>query len=105
MDRFDKKWSRSVHHIRLYTVTILADVISSIAVNYGVNCHQIILRLNSALMFTVTAMAEGLFAPHEDCFCLCGAFIIVLHSFLAQNFETLIVYIFSFQVETSLWPS
>ena len=44
-------------------------------------------------------MSEGLFAPLEGCLCHLGAILIVLHSFLAQYFEPLIVYIFSFPVE------
>jgi hypothetical protein len=61
------------------------------------------IRLNSALIFTVTATSEGLFAPVEWCLCLLGAFIIGLHSFLAQYIEPSIVYIFSFSVENLLW--
>jgi hypothetical protein len=49
----------------LLPVTILGDEIPFKAFNYGVNCHQIKLRLNSALIFTVTAMSEGLFALLE----------------------------------------
>ena len=90
---------------RLQTVTILGDEISSKAFKYGVNCHQIELRLNSALIFTVTATSEGLFAPLEGCVCVLGAIIIVLHSFLAQYFEPSIVYIFSFPVAIALWQS
>jgi len=86
-------------------MTILEDEIPSKASNYGVNCHLIQLRLNSALIFTVTATSEGLFAPLEGCLCLLGAIIIMLHSFLAQYFEPLIVYIFSFPVEIPLWQS
>jgi hypothetical protein len=68
-------------------VTILRDKISSIAFNYMVYCHQIKLRTHSALMFTVTAMFDGLFAPLEGSLCLLGAILIVLYSFLAQYFE------------------
>ena len=50
-------------------MTILGDEIPSKAFNYGVNCHQIKLRPNSALIFTVTATSEGLFAPLEGCIC------------------------------------
>jgi hypothetical protein len=66
---------------------------------------QIKLRLNSALIFTVTVTSEGLFAPLEGCLCLLGTIIIVLHSFLALYFEPSIVYIFSFAVEITLWQS
>jgi hypothetical protein len=84
-------------------VTILRDEIPSKTFNYGVNCHQMNLRLNSALIFTVTATTEGLFATLEGFLCLLGMIIIVLHSFLAQYFATSIVYIFSFPVEIPLW--
>jgi len=84
-------------------VTILGDEIPSKAFNYGANCHQIKLRLNSALIFTVTATSEGLFAPLEGCLCLLGGIIIILHLVLAPYFELLIVYIFSFLVEIPHW--
>jgi hypothetical protein len=61
------------------------------------------IRLNSALIFTVTATSECLFAPLEECVCHLGPNIIVLQSFLAQYFEPSIVYIFSFPVEIPLW--
>jgi len=86
-------------------VTILGDEIPWTAFNYGVNCHRIKLRLNSALIFIVTAKSEGLFPPLEGCVCLLRAVIIVMNSFLAQYFETLIVNIFSFPVEILLWQS
>jgi len=89
----------------LSPVTILGDEIPCNAFNYGVKCHQIKLRLNSALIFTVTATSEGPFAPLEGCLCLLGAIIVVLHSFLAQYFEPSTVYIFSFPVEIPLWQS
>jgi len=73
-------------------------MIPSTAFNYGVNCHQIKLRLNWALIFTVTATSEGSFAPVEGCLCHLGTIIIVVHLFLAQNFKPSIVYIFSFLV-------
>jgi len=63
------------------------------------------IRLNSALKFTVPAMSEGQFAPHDMCWCLLGTIIIVLHSFLAQHIEILILYIFNFLVEIPLWQS
>jgi len=44
---------------------ILRDEIPSKAFNYRVNCHQIELRLTPALIFSVTATSEGLFAPVE----------------------------------------
>jgi len=81
------------------------EEIPSKAINYGVNCHLIELRLNSALIFTVTATSDGLFAPLEGCLCLLGAILIVLHSFFAQYFEPSSVYIFSFPVEVPLWQS
>jgi hypothetical protein len=65
----------------LWPVTILGEEIPSKAFNYGVHCHQIQLGLNSALIFSVTAMSKGLFAPLEGSLCLLGAIIIVLHSF------------------------
>jgi len=86
----------------LSPVTILGDEIPRKVFNYGVNCHQIKLRLNSALIFTVTATSEGLIALHEGSLCLLGAIIIVLHSFLAQYFKPSIVYIFSFLIEIRL---
>jgi hypothetical protein len=85
--------------------TILGDEIPSKEFNYRVNSHQIILRLISALIFTVTATSEGPFAPLEGCLCLLGVIIIVLHSFLAQYFEPSIVYMFSFPVEIPLGQS
>jgi hypothetical protein len=105
MDGFDKKGRRSVDRARLYTLTILGDEIPSEAFHYGVNCQQIKLILNRALIFTVTATSEGLFAPLEGRLCHLGAIIIVLHSFLAQYFEQSIVYIFSFPVEIPVWQS
>jgi len=69
------------------------------------HCHQIKLRLNSALIFTVTAMSEDLFEPLEGSLYLLGAIMIVLHLFLAQYFEPLIGYIFSFPMEILLWQS
>jgi hypothetical protein len=86
-------------------MTILGDEIPSTAFNYGVNCRQSKLRLNSALIFTVTATSERRFAPLEGCLCPLGVMIIVLHSVLVQYFEPLIVYIFSFPVEIPLWQS
>jgi hypothetical protein len=50
-------------------------------------------------------MSEGLFAPLEGCLRHHGAIIIVLHSFLAQYSEPLILYIFSFPVEIPIWQS
>jgi len=63
------------------------------------------IRLYSALIFTVTAKSEGLFAPLEGCLCFHGEVIIVLHSYSAQYFTPSIVYIFSFPVKTPLWQS
>jgi hypothetical protein len=63
------------------------------------------LRFHSALLFTVTAMSEGVFSPHEGCLSLLGTMIIVLHSFLAQFSEKSIMYIFSFPVEIPVWQS
>jgi len=63
------------------------------------------IRLNSALISAVTATSEGLSAPLEGCLCLVCTMIIVLHLFLAQYFEPLILYIFSFLVEIPLWQS
>jgi len=83
----------------LSRVTILGDEITWIAFNYGVYCHQIKLRLNSASIFTVTAKSEGLYAPLERSLRLLGSILIVLHSFLAQYFEPSIVYIFSFPTD------
>jgi len=80
-------------------MAILRDGIPSKAFNFVVNCHQIELRLNWPLIFTVTPTSEGLFAPLAGCLCHLGAIIIGLHSFLAQYFEPLIVYILSFPVE------
>jgi len=87
MERFDKERRRVVNRTRLYTVTLLADENPSEVFNYGVNCHQIQLRLNSALIFTVSATSEGLFALLEGCLCRLGVIIIALHSFFAQYFE------------------
>jgi len=101
---FDKKQRRSVDHARLETVTIIGDEIHWKAFNCGVNCHQMKLRLNSTMIFTVTATSEGLFAPLEGCLCLLGAVIIVLHSFFAQYFEPSIVYIISVPAEIPRCP-
>jgi len=101
----DNKGRRSVDRARLYTLTILGDEIPSKAFHYGVNCHQINLRLSSGLLFTVTATSEGLLSPLEGCLSLLGAMMIVLHSFLARYFEPWIVYIFSLPVEIPLWQS
>jgi len=105
MEILDKIGGRSVDRARLETVTILVDEIPSKPFNYGVNSHQIKLRLISALIFTVTATSEGLFAPLEGCLCLLGTIIIVLHSFWAQCFEPSIVYILSFPVKIPLSQS
>ena len=51
----------------LSPVTILGDEIPTKGFNYSVNCNQIKLRLNSALIFTVTATSEDLFALLEGC--------------------------------------
>jgi len=105
MEGFDKTGRRSVDRARLKTVTILGNEIPSNAFNSGVNCHQIKHRFNSALISTVPATCEGLFAPLEVCLCLLGAIIIVLHLFLAQYFEPSNVYILSFPVEIPLLQS
>ena len=84
----------------LSPVTILGDKIPWKSFNSEVMCHQIKLGLNSALIFTVTATSEGLFALLETCLCLLAMIIIVLHLFLAQYFEPSIVYICSFLVES-----
>jgi len=84
-------------------VTILKDEIPSKALHYGVNRHQIKLSLKSALIFTVTATSEGLFAPLEGCLCLLGVIIIVLHSCLAQYVEPSIAYIFIFPNRNPPW--
>jgi len=105
MEGFDNNGRRNVNRARLQTITILGHEIPSKAFNYGVNCHQIELRLNSALIFTVSATSEGLFAPLEGCLCLLGAIVIVLHSFLAQYSEPSLVFIISFPVEIPLWQS
>jgi len=78
---------------------ILGDEMSSKTFKYVVNSHQIKLRLNSALIFTITTTSKGQLALLEGCLFLLGTIVIVLHSFLAQYFEPLIVYIFSFLVE------
>jgi len=84
---------------------ILGDEIPSKAFNYAVNHHQIELRLIPALIFTVTAKSEGLFAPLEGCLCHLGVIPIVLHSFLKQYFKPSIVFIVHFPVEIPLWQS
>jgi len=84
-------------------VTILGDEIPSKAFHSGVICHQINLTSNSALIFTITATSEGPFAPLEGCLCLLGAIIIVVHLFLAHDFEPSIAYIFNFLAEMPLW--
>ena len=89
----------------LLPLTILRDQIPWKPFNYRVNCHQIKLRLNSGLIFTVTATSEGLFARLQGCFCLLGAITIILHSIFAKYLEPAIVYIISFAVEMSLWQS
>jgi hypothetical protein len=50
-------------------------------------------------------MSEGLLTQLDGCLCLLGTFAIELHSFLAQYFELLIVYICSLLVEIPLWQS
>ena len=105
MDGFNKKGRRSVDCARFDTLTILGDEIPSKAFNYGVNCHQLKLRLNLALILTVTATSEGLFAPLEGCLSLLGAIIIILHLFLAQYFEPSILYIFRIPEDFPLWQS
>jgi len=75
------------------------------SIQLWVHCHQIKVRFNSALVFTVTATSEGLFAPLEGSLFVLGAIIIVLNLFLAQYFEPSIVYIFSFPMEILLWQS
>jgi len=101
---------RAVRNTRLFetetrVVDDVGDEIPSKAFNYGVNCHQINIRLNSPLLITVTATSGGLLSPLEGCLRLLGAMIIVLHSFLAQYFEPSIVYISSFPVEIIFWQS
>jgi len=86
-------------------VTIPGDETPLNEFDYGVNCHQIEVRLNSAFIFTVTAMSGGLFEPPEGCSSLLGAIIIVLPSFFAKYFEPSIVYIFSLLVEIPLGQS
>jgi hypothetical protein len=71
--------------------------------NYGVNCDKIRLRLYSALIFTTTAISEGLFATPEGCISHLGVVIIHLQSFMAQYFQPSIVYIFNFLVIIPLW--
>jgi hypothetical protein len=48
-------------------MTILGDKIPLKAFNYGVNHHQIELRLHSTFILSVTAISEGLFPPLEGC--------------------------------------
>jgi hypothetical protein len=50
-------------------------------------------------------MSEGLFAPLEGWLCLHGAIIIVFHISLVHYMKPLIVYIFSFPVEITVWHS
>jgi len=71
----------------LSPMRILRDEIPSKEFNYAVNRPQIILRLNSTLIFSVTATSEGPFPPLEGSLCLIGPIIIVLHLFLAKYFE------------------
>jgi hypothetical protein len=80
MGGFDTSGRLSVDRARLLTMTILGDKIPSKAFNDGVNCHQIILSLYSALIFTVTATSEGVFALLDGCLYLHGTVIIVLNS-------------------------
>jgi hypothetical protein len=89
----------------LSPVTIPGDEILWKAFNYGVHCHWLKLRLNSVLIFTVTATSEGLFAPLEGSLSCLGAILIVLHSFCPQYFERSILYIFSFLMELPLSQS
>ena len=83
-------------------MTILGDKILWKPFNYGVNCHQIELRSNSAFIFTVTATSEGPLTLLDGCLCLLGGIFRVLNMLLAQCFERLIVYILSFTVEIPL---
>jgi hypothetical protein len=103
--RIWQKGRRSVNCARLQTVTIFGDKIPWEAFNYGVHCHQIKLGINSALIFTVRAMSDGLFTLLEGYSCLLSASIIVLHWFLAQYFEPSIVYIISFPADVPLRQS
>jgi len=103
-----KNGRRSISHTRLYIIISCDDTRwwdPLKAFNYEVNSHLIQLKLNSALMFTVTATSEGLFAQFEESLCLLSGIIIVLHSFLSQYFEPLIVYIFSIALEIPRWQS
>jgi hypothetical protein len=61
------------------------------------------LRLNSALIITVTPTFEALVAPLEWCLYLLGTVVVPLHSVLAQFFEPSIVFIYSCPVEIPFW--
>ena len=91
--------------IFLWPEMILGVEIPCKVFNYGVTCHQVQLRLYSALIITVTATTEGLFALLEGCLCLLGAMIIMVHTILAQYFESSIEYMFHFPVEIQLLQS
>jgi hypothetical protein len=86
-------------------MTILGDDIPSKVFNSGVHYHQIKPRLNSALISTVTATSDGLFAQRDGCLGLLGTILIVLNLMLAQYFKPSNVYIFSFVIEIPLWQS
>jgi hypothetical protein len=77
-------------------------MIPSQASKYGVNCDHIKLRLNSALVFAVTAKSEGQLAPHEGCLCHYGTINVAWNLYLAKYFEPSFVHIFSFPLEIPL---
>jgi len=86
-------------------VTIHGDKFPCKAFYHGVHCHHIKLILTSASIFTVTATSEAQFELLEGSLCILGSILIELQTFLAQYFETSIVYIFNFPLEIPLCQS
>jgi hypothetical protein len=79
--------------------TIHREAIPCTAFYYGDKCHEIKLRVNSALIVTVTVKSEGVFAPLEWCLCHLDSIIIVMNLLLTQYSPPCIVYVFSFSVD------
>jgi len=86
-------------------VTRLDDKIPLTPFNYGVNCYPSELRINSAMIYSITATSEGLFASAQGCLCLLDAIIIGLHSVFAHIIEPSIVSIVRFPAQIPLSPS
>jgi len=88
-------WTTLDTEPRQYSVTRFLEKQSIMGLT-AIRLIQIKHRLNWAMIFTVTATSEGLFAQLEGYLCHPSTIIIVLHWLLARYFEPLIVYIFRF---------